>query len=141
MDEMLEFNCDIDKVVKYYPGSPKGPLPEDDPKHYSEWFVRNQPTELIYGKGQMPDFKDIGAKWKFVWSKKTLDEDAMQVQSMDNITNFVEQDQLYPMQNFQGIAEYDIADRNKYDTNQPGLLPFLRFHTHIASDELLPIPD
>lgn len=79
MDEALEFNCDIEKVVKYYPGSPKGPLPSDDPEHYSEWFMRNQPEDLIYGKGNMPDYKDIGVKWKFVWSKKVLDEDAMQV--------------------------------------------------------------
>ena len=41
MDEALELNCDIDKVVKYYPGSPAGPNPQDDPKHYSEWFIRN----------------------------------------------------------------------------------------------------
>ena len=117
MDEALELNCDIEKVVKYYPGSPKGPNPEDDPEHYSEWFIRNQPDDLIYGKGNIPDYKDIGAKWKFVWSKKVLDEDAMQVQDMDNITNFVEQDQLYQMQNYQGIGEFDIADRTKYDHN------------------------
>jgi len=36
---------------------------------------------------------------------------------MDNITNFVEQDQLYQMQNYQGIGEFDIADRTKYDHN------------------------
>jgi hypothetical protein len=47
---------------------------------------------LIYGKGVLPDFKDIGAKWKFVWNKKVLDEEAMQVQDMDNVTDFVEQD-------------------------------------------------
>lgn len=27
--------------VKFYPGSPKGPLPEDDPKFYSKWWVDN----------------------------------------------------------------------------------------------------
>lgn len=37
---------DIDEIVKIYPGSPKGPLPQDDPDHYSEWFMRNQPEIL-----------------------------------------------------------------------------------------------
>ena len=27
--------------IKFYPGSPKGPLPEDDPDHYSRWFIEN----------------------------------------------------------------------------------------------------
>ena len=48
--ESVEFarTFDIDKIVKYYPGSPKGPRPEDDPDHYSDWFIRNQPEELLY---------------------------------------------------------------------------------------------
>lgn len=32
---------DIDEIVKEYPGSPKGPLPADDPEFYSQWFMRN----------------------------------------------------------------------------------------------------
>jgi hypothetical protein len=27
--------------VKLYPGSDKGPNPEDDPDNYSRWFVEN----------------------------------------------------------------------------------------------------
>jgi hypothetical protein len=27
--------------IKMYPGSEKGPLPEDDPEHYSRWFIEN----------------------------------------------------------------------------------------------------
>jgi hypothetical protein len=27
--------------IKQYPGSEKGPLPEDDPEHYSRWFIEN----------------------------------------------------------------------------------------------------
>lgn len=42
IDEDLEFKVDnIDEVVKIYPGGPNGPLPEDNPKHYSEWFFKN----------------------------------------------------------------------------------------------------
>jgi hypothetical protein len=42
-------NIDPEKFIKYYPGSPKGPNPEDDPQHYSEWFMRNQPVKELYG--------------------------------------------------------------------------------------------
>lgn len=45
------------------------------------------------------------------------------------------------MQGYEGAAEWDIADRAKYDTKLPGQLPFLRFHSHIKEDELLPIPE
>lgn len=45
------------------------------------------------------------------------------------------------MQGYDGAAEWDIADRAKYDLKLPGQLPFLRFHSHIAEDELLPIPE
>lgn len=44
-------SCDIDQEwakgpipldeIKFYPGSQKGPDPEDDPEHYSQWFVKN----------------------------------------------------------------------------------------------------
>jgi len=44
VDEIVEedlSHLDMDKIVKFYPGSKKGPEPEDDPEHYSEWFIRN----------------------------------------------------------------------------------------------------
>jgi hypothetical protein len=63
MDKPLDF--DPEKVIKIYPGGPKGPLPEDDPKHYSEWFMRNQPVDEFYGKNSDPDYRDIGVKWTF----------------------------------------------------------------------------
>lgn len=53
VDEALEFKVDnIEDVVKIYPGGPNGPNPEDNREHYSEWFFKNQPHELIYGKGE-----------------------------------------------------------------------------------------
>lgn len=42
---------DPEKYIRHYPGSPKGPLPADDPKHYSQWFMRNQPTEILFPDG------------------------------------------------------------------------------------------
>ena len=42
IDELLVENWDLSQIKKY-PGSPKGPNPEDDPKFYSQWFIENQP--------------------------------------------------------------------------------------------------
>ncbi len=38
--EILTTEHDLSEV-KLYPGSEKGPLPEDDPQAYSTWFVNN----------------------------------------------------------------------------------------------------
>jgi hypothetical protein len=65
----------------------------------------------------------------------------MNIQYQDNIDNFLERDEMYPGQNYQGLPEFDITDRNLYDTSQPGKMPHLRFHTHIKEDELLPVPE
>lgn len=40
IDEILTDEPDMSEV-KFYPGSDKGPNPEDNPEHYSEWFVSN----------------------------------------------------------------------------------------------------
>ena len=37
----LEKTEDISKHIKFYPGSNKGPNPEDDPERYTEWFMNN----------------------------------------------------------------------------------------------------
>lgn len=50
--------------IKYYPGSEKGPLPEDDVDNYSRWFVENQPKS-IYG-GKPTDYADLGVKKKLI---------------------------------------------------------------------------
>jgi hypothetical protein len=68
---------DISKHIKIYPGSVKGPNPEDDPERYTEWFVNNQPTEFLFEKGQEPDYSDIGIKYKAVYKetfKKSEDQ-------------------------------------------------------------------
>lgn len=117
IDEDLDFDVDISKVVKYYPGGPNGPLPEDNVEHYSEWFFRNQPSDIIYGKDKITSYKDIGVKWRWVWQKKVLDEDAMNVEYQDDVSNFLERDEMYQMQDFNGVAEWDIADVEQFDQN------------------------
>ena len=82
--------------------------------------MRNQPIEEIYGKGASPDFRDIGVRWKYVWNKSTQDEEAMTVEPKDDATQFVETDELYPMEGYTGNPEFDIANREKYDLTQSG---------------------
>ena len=48
VDGTLKDLPDIDEIIKVYPGSPKGPRPEDDPEHYSKWFMRNYPVEHLH---------------------------------------------------------------------------------------------
>jgi hypothetical protein len=65
-DDVLNEEVDVMSMVKLYPGSEKGPNPEDDPEHYSKWFIENQP-KYIYGD-EPTDFRDIGAKKRFITS-------------------------------------------------------------------------
>ena len=40
MDDEFAKPADLSEL-KYYPGSDKGPLPEDDVEAYSQWFIEN----------------------------------------------------------------------------------------------------
>lgn len=143
VDDILEedwSHIDMDKIIKFYPGSKKGPLPEDDPEHYSEWFIRNQPNKLLYGE-EHPDYHDIGARFKWQTAEKYLDEGAMQVERKEYSASFVEEEELFPGQAYEGVAEFDIAERGLYTETIPGKLPYLRFHSNMMGDDLLPIPE
>lgn len=48
---------------------------------------------------------------------------------------------MFPMQHFKGQPEFVIADHDKYDQSSGAKMPFLRFHTPIRENELLPIPE
>jgi hypothetical protein len=137
----LDHQYDVDKIVKAYPGSPKGPLPRDDPEFYSEWFMRNQPEDLIYEGEEGKHYHDIGVRYKYVWNKQALDENALAVEFKDDVANLLEQNEMFPMQHYEGIPEFDLLEREKYDASLPGKLPMLKFHSHIGQDELLPMPN
>lgn len=135
------FDFDPEEIIKYYPGSPKGPLPEDDPEHYSKWFMKNQPVEQIYGKGVDPDFRDIGVKWKYAYGKQKQEDDVMIIERKDDVASFMSREEAFQMEtDIDSQPEFDVANFEKYDWGK-GKLPYLRFHSHIQSDELLPIPD
>ena len=151
-DELLDNNefetppcteAELEAAVRYYPGSKAGPLPEDDPKHYSEWFWKNQRhvKELVYGKDDHnPDYRDIGVKWRFVYHRSQVDDTADVSERQDAVSNFVEREEAFPQADYEGAAEFDIADRECYDTRTPGKLPAVRFHSHLQKDEMLPLP-
>lgn len=46
VEDLLKLNYDLSEV-KIYPGSEKGPRPEDDPEFYTKWFVENQPKKAL----------------------------------------------------------------------------------------------
>ena len=52
-------------LFKLYPGSEKGPNPEDDKEHYARWFLENHPKEFYQGRS-MPNLKEMGIKQKFI---------------------------------------------------------------------------
>jgi len=90
---------ELKAAIRYYPGSKKGPRPEDDPEHYSEWFWRNQAPlkELVYGKdNHTPDYRDIGVKWRFIYHKSQIDDDADVSERQDMIEDFVGREEPYP---------------------------------------------
>ena len=50
--------------IKFYPGSDKGPAPDDDPETYSRWFVENQAKSTLVD-GSITA-KELGVKRKFL---------------------------------------------------------------------------
>ncbi len=118
IDQMIEDGLNdkynVDEIVKIYPGSPKGPLPEDDPEFYSKWFMRNQPEDLIYPN--LKNYRDIGVKYKMIWSKNVNEDEDMVIEIKDNVADFVIKDELFPSQSYQGaIPEFDLSDLKMYD--------------------------
>ena len=41
IDEVLALGTIPEDQIKFYPGSIKGPAPEDDPESYSRWFFEH----------------------------------------------------------------------------------------------------
>ena len=95
IEDAIEDKYNIDEIVKIYPGSPKGPLPEDDPEFYSKWFMRNQPEDIIYPKKPI-NYRDIGVKYRMIWTKSVDEDEDMTIEIKDNIADFVIADELFP---------------------------------------------
>jgi len=64
----------------------------------------------------------------------------MKIEYKDEAMNYIEDEDAYDMQSFKGIAEFAIADIENYDVSM-GQLPYLRFHSHVKEEEMMPLPE
>jgi hypothetical protein len=135
IDDILTKHYDMSEV-RIYPGSEKGPNPEDDPENYSRWFIENQPKQ-IYPDGFTNDYKDIGAKRKYVEVLRDLTEN---VEHKSYVHYFQEEDEIYPLATYQGIPEQSVFEREEYNVENDDELPAVTFASSMAPNELAPLP-
>lgn len=73
--------------MKPYPGSPKGPKPEDDPEFYNEWFAMNIPSQFVnYFKS-------------FTETENDQDKDQLEIESDDEDKTHVFENEVLDRQN------------------------------------------
>ena len=133
-DDLIAAPVDLSEV-KVYPGSQKGPNPEDDVENYSRWFIENQPKSIY--NGERTDFADIGAKRKYVQMVRDMSENNEQKTPMNY---FMEEDEVYPLANYNGQPEFSIFERERYNVENDDELPSVSFSTALAPNELAPLP-
>lgn len=122
-----------EEEIKFYPGSAKGPAPEDDPESYSRWFIEHQPpSTLIDG---VINSEELGVKKKII--RMVRDEAAMNEIKQASMYYF-DQDELYPMQNFTGQPEFELFNRDNYNVNDFSELPQVTFMSNTGVNELAP---
>ena len=65
----------------------------------------------------------------------------------DNVENktmqayYLDEDDMYPLQNYNGQPEFSIFERERYNLQEEEVEPVLTFSTTIAKDELSPMPN
>ena len=134
LDQIWEEKIDMNEI-KVYPGSDKGPLPEDDIDHYSKWFVENQPKSLTGGKPT--DFSDIGVKKKFITVTR---DDTDTNEHLQIVDYWLESDELYPLQKFKGQPEFAMMQRSNYNVKDDKDMPSIVMTTNMGVHELPPLP-
>ena len=130
---------------KIYPGSLKGPDPEDDPEAYGKWYYENQP-ESLYPKG--PNASDLGVKFKFITRR---DDDEKENQNMTNIIpvnpiqDFFTKDYLFYDKEkscFEGRPEWALHHKSNFEVKEDGAKPEICFSSITGPNELPPFqPD
>lgn len=121
--------------VKIYPGSDKGPNPEDDIENYSRWFIENQPKSIY--DGSQADYSDLGVKKKYV---EVVRDQSDNIEHKNMINWFQNDEELYPLQNYHGIPEFAIFDREQYNVEDDDQLPELALTSNMGVNELHPLP-
>jgi hypothetical protein len=134
IDEILAEKVDLSEI-KVYPGSDKGPLPEDDVDHYSKWFVENQPKSLM--TDGIPDFDDLGVKRRFITITR---DDSESNEHLHPAEYWLENEDDYPNQGGKGLPEFALFNRSSYNVNDEDELPALILTTTMGVNELPPLP-
>lgn len=134
IDDIMAKEFDLSEV-KLYPGSEKGPHPEDDPDNYSRWFVENQPKQIY--NGELTDYSDIGAKKKYVAMVRDMTEN----NELKTPYNYlIEEDEIYPCASYTGQPEFALFERERYNVENDDELPSVTMTTNMAPNELPPLP-
>eukprot|EP00347_Sterkiella_histriomuscorum_P022338 403330831 len=138
-DEIMSREFDFSEI-KFYPGSEKGPKPEDDPRAYSRWFAENQPKKAF--EGYLEDgkhtFEEFGMKVK---NKNIIKEENNNVEILSKNKALISDDNDSPTHNFEGIVEWALLDQDTYQVEEDFELPSIVLQTDLAPNELPIIPN
>jgi hypothetical protein len=130
--ELAKGTIPLDEI-KIYPGSIKGPEPEDDPESYSKWFYDNQPKSTLRDGVVIPE--SIGAKTKLL--KMVQDGTALN-EFLQPMPAMLEADDKYPMQGYTGQPEFELYERESYNVANDKDLPQLTYTSNTGVNELMP---
>jgi hypothetical protein len=127
--------------IEYYPGSVKGPDPEDDPEAYSKWFASHQPKTLF--PNGVWELEELGITPTFIRNTKKENEERKFTPTIGKslMDYYYEQDELYPMQNLEPeiLPQFAIYNKDLY-RDMDGNVPDLAFTSVMGVDELGPLP-
>lgn len=126
--------------VKIYPGSEKGPKPEDDPRAFSKWFVANQPKKAFEGylMNNEHTFAEFGMK---VRTKNIVREDSSKVEILSKNMAIIEDDDNYVAKNAVGPVEFALTDQDSYKVEEETDLPSVMLQSELAVNELPILPN
>lgn len=96
--------------IKFYPGSIKGPMPEDDPETYSRWFYEHQPKSLK--EDGVLNVDELGIKKKLIRGER---ESKYSNEVKTPAEYFFEADEEYPLVNTKRPPEFEIFNREAYN--------------------------
>jgi hypothetical protein len=120
--------------IKFYPGSIKGPEPEDDPEAYIDWFVRNRPPSLAHfdtpGDNSMVGIKPI-------YKRPKEDQDKMIV--LDPVHEFDNVDMPIPGEGVNPTPEFLFSEKSTYGKDEDAKMPSVIIASEMGEKEIAPI--
>ena len=133
-----------DDEIQYYPGSINGPMPEDDPDAYSQWYIEHQPKGAF--KDGVVNVEELGVKTKYLRSKDDQSNAQKGAQKMvyqsPVIDVFTNRDPADPFEQHDFIPEFAMFDKANFQTQEGIRNPELTFQSNTGPNELPPMqPD